>query len=50
MNPFLRNLEQGSLIVKVDVKKGSPGEDDDWLNFTFGEPDPALSAYRPWRT
>jgi len=45
-NPFLRNLEQGCLITKIDVEKGAAGEDDDWINFTFGDPDPAVSPYR----
>ncbi|HYL14613.1 MAG TPA: hypothetical protein VEV41_16335 [Terriglobales bacterium] len=46
-NPFLRNLEEGRLIVKVEVEKGILAEDDDWLIFTFGTPDPAVSPYRP---
>ncbi len=46
-NPFLRNLDEGRLIIKVEVEKGTPAEDDDWLIFTFGEPDSAVSPYRP---
>jgi hypothetical protein len=46
-NPFLRNLDEGRLITKIEVEKGTPAEDDDWLIFTFGEPDPAMSPYRP---
>lgn len=46
-NPFLRNLDEGRLITKIEVEQGTPAEDDDWLIFTFGEPDPAVSPYRP---
>jgi hypothetical protein len=46
-NPFLRNLDEGRLIIKVEGEKGTPAEDDDWLIFTFGEPDSAVSPYRP---
>lgn len=46
-NPFLRNLEEGRLIAKVEIEKGNLAEDDDWLIFTFGEPDPSVSPYRP---
>jgi len=46
-NPFLRHLDEGRLITKIEVEKGTPAEDDDWLIFTFGEPDPAVSPYRP---
>jgi hypothetical protein len=46
-NPFLRSLDEGRLIVKVEIEKGTPAEDDDWLIFTFGDPDPAVSPYRP---
>ena len=46
-NTFLRNLDEGRLITKIEVEKGTPAEDDDWLIFTFGEPDPAVSRYRP---
>lgn len=45
-NPFLRNLEEGCLITKIEVEKGAAEEDDDWLHFTFGNPDPAVSPYR----
>jgi hypothetical protein len=45
-NPFLRNLDEGRLITKIEVEKGTPAEDDDWLIFTFGEPDPAVGPYR----
>lgn len=45
-NPFLRNLEEGRLISGVTVERGDPREeDDDWLVFTFGERDPAISSF-----
>jgi hypothetical protein len=46
-NPFLRNLDEGRLIARVEIEKGNPGEDDDWIIFTFGDADPAVSPYRP---
>jgi len=45
-NPFLRNLEAGRLIAAVDVQKSENHEDDDWMVFTFGDPDPAVSPFR----
>jgi len=45
-NPFLRNLQAGRLITKVEIERGILSEDDDWLVFTFGEPDPSISPFR----
>jgi hypothetical protein len=45
-NPFLKNLEEGCLIAKAEVQRSEIQEDDDWIVFTFGNPDPAVSAFR----
>jgi hypothetical protein len=45
INPFAGYLNQGRMITAVHVD--TPGdEDDDWLVFEFGEPDPAISKFR----
>lgn len=42
---FKRMLAQGRLPVSASVVSGEP-EDDDWIEFTFGNPDPAISPFR----
>lgn len=42
---FERMLGQGRLPVSASVVPGEP-EDDDWIEFTFGDPDPAISPFR----
>jgi hypothetical protein len=44
-NPFDEALAKGRLIASVDLER-RPEEDDDWLTFHFGEPDPAISAIK----
>jgi hypothetical protein len=45
--PFAYKLRQGRLIKDVKVVASDIGEDDDeWLEFEFGEPDPAVFKYR----
>lgn len=45
-NPFLRNLEDGCLITSIEIQKPRNQQDDDWIVFTFGGPDPAVSPFR----
>jgi hypothetical protein len=42
---FQRLLQQGRLPVSVTIESGGRA-DDDWVEFTFGEPDPAISKFR----
>ncbi|MDW9620160.1 hypothetical protein [Sinorhizobium meliloti] len=44
-NPFERLLNQGRLPIGVTIESGAPA-DDDWIEFSFGEPDPAISKFR----
>ncbi|MDD4617109.1 MAG: hypothetical protein PHW76_08390 [Alphaproteobacteria bacterium] len=40
---FLRNLQQGRLPVSISVIKTGEDDNDDWVEFEFGDPDPAIS-------
>ncbi len=42
---FERMHAQGRLPVSANVISGE-SEDDDWIEFTFGAPDPAISPFR----
>jgi hypothetical protein len=44
-NFFLNQLTQGKMIEDIEVEKVG-NEDDDWVVFKFGQPDPAISQYR----
>jgi len=44
-NPFERAPAEGRLIESTAVETNSD-EDDDWLIFRFGEPNPAISRFR----
>lgn len=49
-NPFQRMMQEGRLIQSISVERSDiPEDDDEWLLFEFGEPDPAVMpyAYRP---
>ena len=43
---FLRNLQQGRLPSAVTVINTDENDNDDWLEFEFGDPDPAISPLR----
>jgi len=43
-NPFLFNMEKGKLIKEITVEQ-SQLEDDDFICFKFGDPDPAVSPF-----
>jgi hypothetical protein len=45
-NPFLRKLANGQLMTSARIEKHDVDADDDWIVFEFGDPDPAVSAYR----
>lgn len=45
-NVFRARLESGSLFKAARIEHLGMGEDDDWLVFEFGPPDPAISAFR----
>lgn len=42
---FKQALEGGRMIKKVTVESASD-DDDDWIEFDFAEPDPAISPFR----
>lgn len=44
-NPFARALERGQLLTSASVSPGGD-EDDDWLEFGFGDVDPATADFR----
>lgn len=39
-------LDEGRLFSNAEIEKGENEEDDDWLVFTFGESDAAVSPFR----
>ena len=43
-NLFRRALESGRMIKTIRVEPGGD-KDDDWLEFEFGAPDPAVSPF-----
>ncbi|HEX2581540.1 MAG TPA: hypothetical protein VHL08_06135 [Dongiaceae bacterium] len=43
-NPFARMKNQGRMINEIKIESDD-GEDDDWLVFCFGLPDPATAAF-----
>lgn len=43
-NPFSRAIRGGQMIARTNVEPGGDN-DDDWLVFTFGTPDPAISQF-----
>lgn len=45
-NMFRSRLSSGQLFRSAGIECLAPGEDDDWLVFEFGPPDPAISAFR----
>jgi hypothetical protein len=45
VNPFARWLSEGKLPVSI-VVEADPEGTDDWVEFKFGEPDPAVSVFR----
>lgn len=45
-NMFKARLASGQLFKSASVESLGPGRDDDWLEFEFGPPDPAISPFR----
>lgn len=45
INFFEHMLSQGRMISETTVTRTD--DDDDWLTFQFGDPDPAISPFRP---
>jgi len=43
---FENYLRQGRLPTRIEVIPGGPEEEDDYVEFTFGDPDPAISPLR----
>jgi hypothetical protein len=42
---FLNQVMQGKMIRNVSIEK-CQDEDDDWIEFEYGEPDPAISKFK----
>lgn len=45
-NPFAVAIRQGRMIADITVKRDE-NDDDDWIEFEFTDPDPAISNFRP---
>ncbi|WP_245318303.1 MULTISPECIES: hypothetical protein [unclassified Mesorhizobium] len=45
-NVFLWNLQRGQLPVTVEVIKTGEDDSDDWIEFEFGDRDPAISPLK----
>jgi|TARA_R100000501_G_C2630688_1_gene126170 hypothetical protein len=45
-NPFSLPFTEGKLPTKIEVIPGEEDEDDDWIEFTFDEQDPAISPFK----
>lgn len=45
INPFAKAMISGQMISKVEVR-GADENDDDWLTFSFGQPDPAAASFK----
>lgn len=43
---FKSRLAAGQLFRSAKIDRLGIGQDDDWLEFEFGQPDPAISAFR----
>ena len=43
---FQRRLRHGQLVTNITLRR-EPDEDDDWVVFHFGEPDPAMVPIKP---
>jgi hypothetical protein len=44
-NFFEHMLSQGQMVSEATVTRAD--DDDDWITFKFGDPDPAVSPFRP---
>ncbi|NSZ87625.1 hypothetical protein G6L97_26215 (plasmid) [Agrobacterium tumefaciens] len=43
---FLRQVAGGRLPVAITVEKTDENDNDDWIEFDFGEPDPAITPFK----
>lgn len=43
---FLRQIQQGRLPTSITVVKTDEDDNDDWIDFNFGDPDPAVSPFK----
>lgn len=43
---FLRQLTEGRLPSRIDVQRTDENGNDDWIEFEFDEPDPAIAPFR----
>jgi hypothetical protein len=41
---FLRNFREGRMITRISLDR-QVDDDDDWIEFEFGDPDAAISAF-----
>lgn len=44
-NPFAEMLKEGRLIKEIRIKRTREDDDDEWMIFKFGDPDPAVSPF-----
>ena len=45
-NPFKLPFANGRLPTKIEVIPGGEDDNDDWIEFTFGGSDPAITPFR----
>lgn len=43
---FLRQVADGRLPEAITVRKTDENDNDDWIEFDFGEPDPAITPFK----
>lgn len=46
LNPFEMMLDEGRLPVAITVEPSVENQGDDWVTIRFGDPDPAISAFK----
>jgi hypothetical protein len=43
---FLRQLQEGRLPIRITVENMDENDDDGWIEFEFGDPDPAIAPFK----
>jgi len=45
-NPIRLRLEEGRLPSSITIIPGREDDSDDWIEFAFGAPDPAIMPFK----
>ncbi|NTF55041.1 hypothetical protein G6K93_16010 [Agrobacterium rhizogenes] len=43
---FSRQLSMGRLPIRINLEKTDENDNDDWVEFEFGDPDPAIAPFK----